>query len=98
MNRLDNFEFNGFEPNPELWRQCQEIYSLVEDRAPSESIKQVSITKVSWGYKANLKVTSASCIFEVSAREREPSHLVNELYRKFSAEILNWSRSRNLSP
>lgn len=98
MNRLDNFEFNGFEPNLELRRQCQEIYNLVEDRAPSESTKQASITKVSWGYKANLKVTSESCIFEVSAREREPSHLVNELYRKFSAEILNWNRSRNLSP
>ncbi|MCY4513510.1 MAG: hypothetical protein OXB86_07465 [Bdellovibrionales bacterium] len=98
MNRLDNFEFNGFEPNIELRRQCQEIYNLVEDRSPSESTKQVSITKVSWGYKANLKVTSASCIFEVSVREREPSHLVNELYKRFSEEIINWNRNRIFSP
>lgn len=98
MNRLDNFEFNGFEPNLELRRHCQEIYNLVEDRSPSESTKQVSITKVTWGYKANLKVTSASCIFEVSVREREPSHLVNELYKKFSEEIINWNRNRIFSP
>ena len=98
MDELDNFEFNGFEPNVELKRRCQEIYCLMEDRAPSESTKQAIITKVTWGYKANLKITSASCMFEVSVRDREPSHLINELYRKFSAEILNWNRSRNLSP
>ena len=98
MNSPDNFEFNGFEPNSELKRQCQEMYSLMEDRAPSESTKQASITKMPLGYKANLKVTSASCMFEVSAREREPLHLINELYKRFSEEILIWNQNRNLSP
>ena len=103
MDRIDRFdvsgfEFKGFEPNSELKQKCREIFSLMEGRAPSESAKQVSITKIPWGYRGNLKITSASCIFEVSVKEREPSHLVNKLYKKFSMEILNWNKNRNLSP
>ena len=99
MKEIINFEFEGFEPNAQLKQSCAEIYELVENRAPSESSKQVCIKKTLFGnYKGNLKITSASCIFEVSSEKKEPEQLMKDLYKKFTFEILNWNKKRNFHP
>ena len=95
-NYLDCFEFKGFEPNSDFVSRCQKIYDLVETRSPSESTKQACITKLRFGaYQAKIKITSASCVFEVCAKENKPERLMDQLYEKFSVEIVDWNKKRH---
>ena len=91
---LDNFEFKGFDPSNELRRYCKEMYSRMEDKAPSESTKKAFIVKTNTGYKGVLRITSASGIFEADSKQQELKSLIDELYKKMSLQILDWSKKR----
>ena len=94
----DNFIFNGFDPSSDLKLYCKEVYSLVEDKAPSESTKTAFITKTSTGYEGVLRVTSASGVFKANSSHIEPKSLIDELYKKMSLQILDWKNSRYQHP
>ena len=95
MSQVEFFEFKGFKPNLEFIRECQKVCDLVETRSPSESTKEASITKARFGgYQAHLKITSASCVFEISVKEAQPGKLMNQLYKQFSVKIVDWNKTR----
>ena len=93
----DNFVFKGFDPSDDLKVYCKEVYSRVEDKAPSESRKMAFITKTSKGYEGSFRITSASGIFKVNSKNTEPKSLIDELYKKMSLQILDWNKTRNIS-
>ncbi len=90
----DNFEFKGFAPSDELRSYCKEIYSLMEDKAPSESTKKAFLVKTNSGYEGLLRITSASGVFEADGKKQELKSLVDDLYKKMSLKILDWSKNR----
>ena len=91
----DNFIFNGFDPSKDLKLYGKEVYSLVEDKAPSQSTKTAYITKTKAGYEGVLHVTSSVGIFKANSQHREAKPLIDELYKKMSLQILDWKNSRN---
>ena len=91
---MDNFEFKGFDPSDELKRYCKEIYSRMEDKAPSESTKKAFVIKTKSGYEGVLRITSASGVFKADSKKQELKSLIDELYKKMSLQILDWSKSR----
>ena len=95
MEKQDNFEFKGFTPRLALKQKAKDIYTSVENRSPSESTKVASITKIKEGYQAQLKITSASCIFEITTKKKTCSVAMDQLYERFLSEILNWNKERN---
>lgn len=94
MFNLDNFEFKGFDPSNEVKRYCKELHSRMEDKAPSESTKKAFIVKTSTGYRGILRITSASGVFEADSKKEELKSLIDELYKKMSLQILDWSKKR----
>ena len=90
----DNFIFKGFDPSDDLKGYCKEVYSRVEDKAPSESIKAAFISKTNKGYEGSFRITSASGIFKANSKSREAKPLIDELYKKMSLQILDWKKSR----
>ena len=93
----DNFVFKGFDPSDDLKVYCKEVYSRVEGKAPSESKKIALITKTNKGYEGSFRITSASGIFKVNSKNTEAKSLIDELYKKMSLQILDWSKTRSLS-
>ena len=93
----DNFVFKGFNPSDDLKVYCKEVYSLVEDKAPSESRKIAFITKTNKGYEGSFRITSASGIFKANSKNKEAKSLIDELYKKMSLQILDWNKTRNIS-
>ncbi len=93
----DNFIFKGFDPSDDLKVYCKEIYSRVEGKAPSESTKIAFISKTNKGYEGSFRVTSASGIFKAKSKNTEAKSLIDELYKKMSLQILDWSKTRGLS-
>lgn len=91
----DNFEFKGFNPSDDLKVYCKEVYNLVEDKAPSESIKTAFISKTNKGYEGSFRVTSASGVFKANSKNREAKSLIDELYKKMSLQILDWNKTRD---
>ena len=90
----DNFKFRGFLPSKPLQQKGKAIYSLMEDRSPSEAAKKASLTKVGGVYEARLKVVSASCSFEIFSAQAAPSESMDDLYKKFTTKILKWTKER----
>ena len=90
----DNFQFKGFYPSDKLRTYCKEIYSLVEDKAPSDGILSASIKKTNSGYEGFFKVASAYRIFKVDSKSVEPFSLIEELNKKIELHILDWHDSR----
>ncbi len=90
----DNFVFKGFDPSEDLKIHGKEVYSRVEDKAPSESTKIAFINKTHKGYEGTFRVTSASGIFKVNSENRSAISLIDELYKKMSLQILDWSKTR----
>ena len=95
LGSTDNFKFHGFSPSSKLRVYCKEIYSLVEDKAPGESAKVAFITKTDEGYVGGFRVASATGVFEVGSKNREPFDLIEELYKKMSLQILDWNQNRH---
>ena len=93
----DNFVFKGFDPSDDLKVYCKEVYSLVEDKAPSESTKTASISKTNKGYEGSFRIASASGIFTADSKNREAKSLIDELYKKMSLQILDWNKTRGTS-
>ena len=93
--RSDNFIFKGFSPSDDLKVYCKEVYSRVEERAPSESRKIAFISKTNRGYEGSFRITSASGIFKANSKNREAKSLIDELYKKMSLQILDWSKARS---
>ena len=93
----DNFVFKGFNPSDDLKVYCKEVYSRVEDKAPSESKKTASISKTSMGYEGSFHVASASGVFKANSRNREAKSLIDELYNKMSLQILDWYKTRDVN-
>ena len=90
----DNFQFKGFSPSSKLRLYCKEVYSLVEDKAPSEGILIASIEKTNSGYEGAFKVASAYRIFKVDSKNPEAFPLIAELYNKMKLQILDWHHNR----
>ena len=95
MSFADNFEFKGFHPSDDLKVYCKEVYCRVEDKAPSESTKIAFISKTHKGYEGSFRVTSASGVFKANSKNKEAKSLIDELYKKMSLQILDWSNTRN---
>lgn len=93
----DNFVFRGFDPSDDLKVYCKEVYSRVEDKAPSESRKIAFITKTNKGYEGSFRITSASGIFKANSKNAEAKSLIDELYKKMSLQILDWNKTRSIS-
>ena len=92
----DNFIFEGFSPSDDLKGYGKEVYSRVEDKAPSESTKTACISKTLRGYQGSFCVTSASGIFKVNSENKEAKSLIDELYQKMELQILDWNKTRDL--
>ena len=92
----DNFVFKGFDPSDDLKVYGKEVYSRVEDKAPSESTKTAFISKTNKGYEGSFRVTSASGVFKANSKNQEAKSLIDELYKKMSLQILDWSKTRGL--
>lgn len=92
----DNFIFKGFKPSDELKIYGKEVYSRVEDKAPSESTKIAFISKTGTGYIGSFRIASASGIFKANSKNTKPKPLIDELYRKMSLQILNWNKNRGI--
>ena len=91
----DNFVFKGFDPTSFLKSYCKQIYCSVEDKSPSEATRAAWVVKTKDGhYKGVIRVVSASVSFFVTAANKEPRHLVDDLYSQFSAKITVWNRNR----
>ena len=97
LSGQDNFVFKGFDPTDDLKLYCKEVYSLVEDKAPSESTKTAFIIKTTKGYEGVFRVTSASGIFKANSKHAKPKPLIDELYKKMSLQILDWKNNRTSS-
>jgi len=94
----DNFVFKSFDPTSFLKSYCKQIYCSVEDKSPSEAIKVAWILRTKDGhYKGVIRVVSASVSFFVTSTNREPRHLVDDLYSQFSHKIATWNRNREFS-
>lgn len=90
----DNFIFKGFSPSDDLKGYCKEVYSRVEDKAPSESTKTAFISKTNKGYEGSFHIASASGVFTANSKNREAKSLIDELYQKMSLQILDWHKTR----
>ncbi len=93
----DNFVFNGFDPSDEFKVYCKDVYTRVEDKAPSESTKIAFISKTNTGYEGTFHITSASRVFRVKSKKQEAKSLIDELYKKMSLQILDWNQSRDFT-
>ncbi len=93
----DNFIFKGFSPSDDLKVYCKEVYSRVEDKAPSESTKTAFISKTSKGYEGSFHVASASGVFKANSKNREAKSLIDELYKKMAIQFLDWHKTRGIS-
>ena len=92
---VDNFVFKGFDPTSFLKSYCKQIYCSVEDKSPSEAAKEAWVVKTKDGhYKGVIRVVSASVSFFVTSTNKEPRHLVDDLYSQFSDKITVWNRNR----
>ena len=91
----DNFIFKGFDPSDDLKVYGKEVYSRVENKAPSESKKIAFISKTTKGYEGSFRITSASGIFKANSENRSPISLIDELYKKMSLQILDWKKTRS---
>ena len=96
VSKKDSFQFKGFIPTKNLKEKCSYIYENVENYSPSEAIKEARLVKYNQAYIAELKITSASCIFTVTSEDNDPVLSVDALYKKFRKKMLVWNRSRNL--
>ena len=94
-DRQDNFEFKGFIPRTALKQKGKQVYSLVENRSPSESAKVASVTKTKEGYQARLKVASNACDFELIVNKKNCSAAIDQIYSQFLDEILDWNKTRS---
>lgn len=92
----ENFTFEGFDPSADLKSYCKQIFCRVEDKSPSESVKVASVVKTGNGYEGLIRVISSSGTFFVTSAGKQPDHLIDDLYSKFSQQISSWSRSREL--
>ena len=92
----DNFVFKGFDPSDDLKGYCKEVYSRVENRAPSESRKIAFISKTNAGYEGSFRITSASGVFKANSSNTKAKTLIDELYNKMSLQILDWHKSRSI--
>ncbi len=91
----DNFIFKGFNPTSVLKSYCKQIYSSVEDKSPSEAIKVAWVLRTEDGkYTGVIRVVSASVSFFITSTNREPRHLIDDLYSQFSNKITVWNRNR----
>ena len=92
----DNFIFEGFNPSDELKIYGKEVYSRVEDKAPSESIKIAFISKTQGGYEGSFRIASASGIFKANSTHSKAKPLIDELYKKMSVQIVAWNKNRGV--
>ncbi len=92
----DNFIFEGFRPSDELKIYGKEIYSRVEDKAPSESTKIAFISKTHRGYEGSFRIASAVGVFKANSKNSQPKLLIDELYKKMSLQILAWNKNRGI--
>lgn len=91
----DNFTFKGFDPTAFLKSYCKKIYYSVEDRSPSEATKVAWVVRTKDGkYKGVIRVVSASGSFFVTSTNKEPRHLIDDLYSQFSSKIAVWNSNR----
>ena len=91
----DNFVFKDFDPTSFLKSYCKQIYYSVEDKSPSEAIKVAWILRTKDGhYKGVIRVVSASGNFFVTSTNKDPRHLIDDLYSQFSDKISVWNRNR----
>ncbi|MDE0151156.1 MAG: hypothetical protein OXK80_01490 [Bdellovibrionales bacterium] len=91
----DNFVFKGFDPTSFLKSYCKQVYSSVEDKSPSEATKVAWVVRTKDGhYKGVIRVVSASVSFFVTSTNKEPRHLIDDLYSQFSDKIAVWNRNR----
>ena len=90
----DNFVFKGFDPSDDLRVYGKEMYSRLEDKSPSESTKIAFISKTRKGYEGTFRITSASGVFKADSANRSAVSLIDELYKKMSLQILDWSQTR----
>lgn len=89
-----NFQFIGFEPTDDLKTFSKEIFWLVEDRAPSQSAKSASLSKVDDNYAAHIKIHSSSGIFEVDANNADARVCIEQVYAKAKDLLKEWAKSR----
>jgi len=94
----ENFNFKGFQPNSDLKSYCKQIYSRVENRAPSKCSKVAFVMKTKNGYEGLIRIVSSSGTFIVTSSSEKPNRLIDDLYLKFSQKISIWNKERNLSP
>ena len=92
----DNFIFEGFNPSNELKIYGKEVYSRVEGKAPSESIKLAFISKTHGGYEGSFRIASASGIFKAQSKGTQVRSLIDELYKEMSTQILAWNKTRGI--
>lgn len=91
----DNFIFKGFDPTSILKSYCKQVYCSVEDKSPSEATKVAWVLRTKDGkYTGVIRVVSASGSFFVTSTNREPRHLIDDLYSQFSDKIAVWNRNR----
>lgn len=89
-----NFQFIGFEPTDDLKTFSKEIFWLVEDKAPSQSAKSASLSKVDNSYSAHIKIHSSSGVFEVDASNADARLCVEQVYAKAKLLLKEWAKSR----
>ncbi|RME18261.1 MAG: hypothetical protein D6797_00785 [Bdellovibrio sp.] len=91
------FQFEGFEPSPELKTFAKEVLWRAENRAPSQSSVRAKLIKTGSGFIAKMKFASPVGHFSAETQKENPKEALNHLYKKIKAKFQDWKKSRVLN-